>query len=97
MAITEASSKRLATHQDPRASATPFASFSGRMVVVYRSRSHRYIENYHGYLSVVIWVQVIRDGIPHLVSIVLFRTGTAAVHVVGVVLVFCLGSRRFIV
>ena len=39
-----------------------------------------YVRIYHGYVPVMIWLQVIRDGVPQLVSTVPSRTGTA-VHV----------------
>ena len=76
-------------HEQPHS--VPFGSTRSNRV---KTRPYYFlfsgVHKYHGYVPGIILLQVIRDGIPQLVSTVPLRTGTAAVHVL-----FCfLPSRR---
>ena len=57
------------------------------------SSSFSGVRIYHGYVPGIFSLQVIRDGIPHLVSTLPLRTGTA-VHLLFCVCVFFVPSRR---
>ena len=67
-----------------------FLSVSFLFVLLSVSLSFSGVHKYHGYVPGIISMQVIRDGIPQLVSTVPLRTGTGVL-----VMYIFLPSRRF--